>query len=62
MPVGHAKRVASDAGQSGNVADLLVNGFVHFAHQFFCRDDSRRHAHAILVGDRYFPDCLRNFV
>ena len=52
VAVRHAERVARDARQRRDVADLLVNGFVHFAHQFFCRDDPRRHAHALLVTRR----------
>ena len=52
VAVRHAKRVARDSRQSRDVADLLVNRFVHFAHQFFRRDDPRRHAHAFLVTRR----------
>ena len=52
MAVRHAERVAGDAWECGDVADLLVNGFVHFAHQLFRSDDSRRHAHAIFVSHR----------
>ena len=40
VAVGHAECVAADAGQCGDVADLLVNSLVHFAHQFFCRNQS----------------------
>src|SRR5438128_3805900 len=61
VAVGHAKRVARDARQRGDVANLLVNGFVHFAHELFCRDDPRRHAHALFVSHRYFPDGIRDF-
>src|SRR5712691_2507133 len=61
MSVGHAECIAGDAGQRGDVADLLVNGLVHFAHELFCRDDPRRYAHAFFVGHRYFPDGVRDF-
>src|SRR4029453_3668576 len=60
MAGGHAKRVAADAGQCGDVTDLLVNGFVHFAHQLFCRNDARRHAHPVLVRYWQFPNSVRN--
>src|SRR6266576_886921 len=49
VAVSHAQRVARDAWQGRDIADLLINGFIHFAHQFFCRDDPRRHAHTLLV-------------
>src|SRR6266545_280497 len=62
MAVGHAERVAADARQRGYVADLLVNSFVHFAYQLFCRDDARRHAHTLLVRHGQFPDSVRNFL
>ena len=55
VAIRHAKRVARDARQHGHVADLLVNRFVHFAHQFFCRDDPSRHAHALLVSSQVTP-------
>src|SRR5213596_2816340 len=61
VAVGHAKRVARDARQRGDIADLLVNGFVHFAHELFCRDDPRRYMHALFVSHRYFPDGIRDF-
>jgi hypothetical protein len=50
VAIRHAERVAADPRQSGYVADLLVNRFVHFAHQFFRRDNPRRHAHALFAG------------
>ena len=56
MAIGHAERVTRNPGQSGDVADLLVNGLVHFANQLFGRNDPRRHAHAVLVSRRQFPN------
>ena len=61
VTIGHAERVACNPGQRRDVADLLIDGFVHLAHEFFRRDNSRRHAHAFLVGRRQFPNCVRNF-
>ena len=49
VAVRHAQRVARDPWQRSDIADLLINRFVHFAHQFFSRDDPRRHAHTLLV-------------
>src|SRR6266446_8549662 len=62
MAIGHAERIACYAGQSRDIANLLVNRFVHFAHQFFRRDDPSRHAHAFLVTRRQFPNRVRNFL
>ena len=58
VAVSHAQRVARDAWQGRDVADLLINGFIHFAHQFFCGDDSCRHAHTLFVTRRQFPNCV----
>ena len=58
VAVSHAQRVARDAWQGRDVADLLINGFIHFAHQFFCGDDPCRHAHTLFVTRRQFPNCV----
>src|ERR1043166_2006965 len=62
MTVGHAKRVTRNARQSSDVADLLIYGFVHFAHQLFRRDDPGRHAHVFPVGRGQFPNRVGDFV
>src|SRR5205823_4216760 len=58
VAVSHAQRVACYAWQGRDVTDLLINGFIHFAYQFFCGDDPRRHAHALFVGRGQLPNCV----
>jgi len=62
MPVGHAEGVADDAGQAGDVGDLLEDGVIHIRNEFLGAVDPGRHAHARLEGDRNLPQDVAHFL
>ena len=58
VAIGHAERVAMDAGQAGDVGDLIEDPTIHGTQNGRARINSRRDQHALFLGRWNFPQVV----